>query len=134
MKRYIKAHSYSLQPIANQSSWIYKPFCKDTVIYKNPIQYAGDARAAEVVNAYYSFDYICISEVEELVDLGTLESVQAFVTDDGLNNSNDGSEEVFAIRLDNQIYLMNGNHRVACAYLQGKRDYPMIVRTLVRKK
>ena len=134
MKRYIKSHSYRLQPITVQSGWLYRPYDKGSIIYQNPIQYVGDEKANEVVDAYHSFNYECIAEDVENVDLNTLKSVQAFVTDTGLNKDIKDSEEVFAVRLDNQIYLMNGNHRVVKAYLQGKRYYPMIVRTLVETK
>lgn len=132
MKRYIRANSrYTLQQISSQSSWEYQPFSKDAIIYKNPIPYAGDDIVSKVLDAYYGFRYECIAEDMEIVDLDTLQSIQAFVTEDGLNSAAYESKDVYAIRLNDQLYLMNGNHRVASAYLQGERKYPMIVRTLV---
>lgn len=137
MKRYIRStielqvNLDDLHPIQVDKHWIYLPR-DNSEVFENPITYAGDEVAREVVRALYGWDYDIVSEEIESVDLDYLESVQAFVTKDGLLQSHTDSEDKkpYAVRLEDNLYLMDGNHRVARAFLNGVNKYRMKVITL----
>lgn len=120
---------YTLQPIEYDRKWTYKPL-DDSIIYANPITFAGNELTEEVLHAVYSFYYDVVEDKIENVNLRELKSVQAFVTDRGLNNCSDSNEDVYAVRYEGQLYLMNGNHRVAKAKLNGSSYYRMRVLTV----
>ena len=130
MKIYIKSSSAILNPIEVDSKWMYKPFDSASQIYENPIEYAGDELAEEVVDAAHSFRYEAVAEDIEDVDLDELKSVQAFVTKEGLRSSKESNKDVWAVRYEGNLYLMDGNHRVARAKMKGDKYYKMLVSTL----
>lgn len=137
MKIYIKSKTESqfssdeLQPIEVDKHWMYLPL-DDSEVFANPITYAGDNRVKQVVAALYGWDYDVVSENIESIDLNDLQSVQAFVTEDGLVNSRQSTKDSipYAVRFEGNIYLMDGNHRVAKAFLDGANQYRMKVLSL----
>lgn len=121
--------SKSLTPIEVDQNWLYKPM-DNSQIFANPIEYVGNDLAREIVNNTYSFDYEAVEEKIENVSLASLKSVQAFVTENGINSVHEGAKDVNAVKFGNNIYLMDGNHRVAKAKLDGKKTYKMKVTTI----
>ena len=116
----------SLTPISVDQGWLYKPM-DNSQIFANPIKYVGNDLAKDIVNNVYSFSYQAVEEKMENVNLSSLKSVQAFVTEQGLNSKREGVGNVYAVKFGNNTYLMDGNHRVARAKLDGKKTYRMNV-------
>ena len=73
----------SLTPISVDQGWLYKPM-DNSQIFANPIKYVGNDLAKDIVNNVYSFSYQAVEEKMENVNLSSLKSVQAFVTEQGL--------------------------------------------------
>ncbi len=116
----------ALIPTSIDHGWLYKPM-DNSQIFENPIDYVGNDLAKEIINNVYGFRYQAVEEKMEDVDLSSLKSVQAFVTEHGLNSIREGAGDAYAVKFGDNVYLMDGNHRVARAKLDGKKTYRMNV-------
>lgn len=122
--------SRQLKSISTNPNWYYKPR-DDSKLYENPIPYMGNEETKDLIDHFYGWEgYKHINEKIEMVNLATLKSTQAFVTEQGLTSGDGEGKDVTAVRYKDNIYLLDGNHRVARAWLRGNKTYRMRVITM----
>lgn len=131
MKRYIKSYdTQRLQILEEDPNWV-SPVRYGVTPYKNPITYVGNSVARKIQDKVDDLidrnvlDYMPISE--EVINLTELKTLQPFIVESGLDSNHEDSNEPFCIRYGGQLYLINGNHRVAKALLDGKTTYNLLV-------
>lgn len=120
-----KRKQYKLEHISVNPNWSYQPDDETDLsdMVKNPIPFVGvgeDERLDDII-------WLHSSRVEEKqdykIEISKLQTLQPFVLKTGIVNykSWDGSESPFVVELEGKFYLMDGNHRVAKAKLDGKK-------------
>ena len=113
-----------LQKIDVNDKWAYQPddYTDLNDLRKNPIPYVGvgedfkiGLQTEDAIQASYK------SDVD--IDISKLKTFQPFVLASGIDNykSWDGSDRPYVIEYKGGFYLLDGNHRVAKAKLQGKK-------------
>lgn len=113
-----------LQKIDVNDKWAYQPddYTDLNDLRKNPIPYVGvgedfkiGLQTEDAIQASYK------SDVD--IDISKLKTFQPFVLASGIDDykSWDGSDRPYVIEYKGGFYLLDGNHRVAKAKLQGKK-------------
>lgn len=129
----IRNNNRALKFIEKDDNWFYKPR-ENSQLYANPIPYIGNTETMDLIDRFYGWEgYKQVKEKFESVNLSKLKSTQAFVTRQGLDTATGEGNEVKAVRYNGKLYLLDGNHRVARAWLKGKKTYKMKVITIERK-
>ena len=131
------ARSAELEAIAVNPDWLYQPDEMTDLndLRKNPIPFVGvgeDARLGELFeNHTIQPKYESAVEVK-IADLLTL---QPFVLQSGIDNYTpfDSSERPYVVEFKGKLYLIDGNHRVAKAKLDGKKTVVVDISHLVMK-
>lgn len=114
-----------LEPIDVNPNWVYQPDeqtdLKDMV--KNPIPFVGVGKDMEL-DIKFEEDTIQ-SKYQSSVDIeiSKLQTLQPFVLKSGITNYQrfDYTDKPYVIEYKNKFYLLDGNHRVAKAKLDGKK-------------
>lgn len=114
----------SLEHIQVNPNWAYQPDESTNIndIVKNPIPYVGVGKDFEI--GYAVEDAIQKSYKSDTeIDISKIETLQPFVLESGINNYQrwDSTERPYVVEYKNHYYLMDGNHRVAKAKLDGKK-------------
>lgn len=91
---------------------------------KNPIPFVGtgeDTRLAELFDGYDTVQERYTSNTE--VNIDELKTLQPFVLQSGIDSprSWDGTERPYVVQFEGSKYLIDGNHRVAKAKLDGQK-------------
>lgn len=113
-----------LSKINVNDKWAYQPddYTDLNDLRKNPIPYVGvgedfkiGLQTEDAIQASYK------SDVD--IDISKLKTFQPFVLASGIDDykSWDGSDRPYVIEYKGGFYLLDGNHRVAKAKLQGKK-------------
>ena len=127
---------YNLQHISVNPNWAYQPDSETDLsdIVKNPIPYVGEGKDWEIGTViendtiqpqyYDSYD----------IEISKLKTFQPFVLESGIKNyqSYDNQSKPYVVEFEGSYYLMDGNHRVAKAKLDGKKT--INVNLSVRKR
>ena len=134
-----KSNGTRLQPIQIDDRWAFHPSNADFYvdpndIAKNPIRFVGvgkDRELADLIeNGTIQTQYIA----DTVIDISKLQSIQAFVLRSGMNDRNYESGELpYVVLLDGKYYLVDGNHRVARAKLNGQKTVHAIVSVQQRR-
>ena len=116
--------SKSLQKIDVNDKWAYQPddYTDLNDLRKNPIPYIGVGEDFKI--GLQTEDAIQKSYKSDVdIDISKLKTFQPFVLASGIDNykSWDGSDRPYVIEYKGGFYLLDGNHRVAKAKLQGKK-------------
>ena len=131
MKLYIKAYdNHQLKVLKEDPNWV-SPVRYGLTPYENPISYVGNTKARKLGNKFNGlFDnhiLDCMPVSKEVINISELKTLQPFLVEDGLGSNHEYSNDPFCIRYGGQLYLINGNHRVAKALLDGKTTYNLLV-------
>ena len=112
--------------IRTNPNWAYQPdsLVNPSDMRKNPIPFVGigeDMRLAELFDGYDTIQEKWVSDVE--INISELKTLQPFVLQSGIDapKSWDGSERPYVIQFEGARYLIDGNHRVAKAKLDGQK-------------
>ena len=113
-----------LQKIDVNDKWAYQPDDHTDLndLRKNPIPYVGVGEDFKI--GLQTEDAIQKSYKSDVdIDISKLKTFQPFVLASGIDNykSWDGSDRPYVIEYKGGFYLLDGNHRVAKAKLQGKK-------------
>ena len=113
-----------LQKIDVNDKWAYQPDDHTDLndFRKNPIPYVGVGEDFKI--GLQTEDAIQKSYKSDVdIDISKLKTFQPFVLASGIDNykSWDGSDRPYVIEYKGGFYLLDGNHRVAKAKLQGKK-------------
>lgn len=113
-----------LQKIDVNDKWAYQPddYTDLNDLRKNPIPYIGVGEDFKI--GLQTEDAIQKSYKSDVdIDISKLKTFQPFVLASGIDNykSWDGSDRPYVIEYKGGFYLLDGNHRVAKAKLQGKK-------------
>ena len=122
-----------LEPIDVNPNWVYQPDeqtdLKDMV--KNPIPFVGVGKDMEL-GIKFEEDTIQ-SKYQSSVDIeiSKLQTLQPFVLKSGIINYQrfDYTDKPYVIEYKNKFYLLDGNHRVAKAKLDGKKTITVDIST-----
>ena len=122
-----------LEPIDVNPNWAYQPDeqtdLKDMV--KNPIPFVGVGKDMEL-GIKFEEDTIQ-SKYQSSVDIeiSKLQRLQPFVFKSGITNYQrfDYTDKPSVIEYKNKFYLLDGNHRVAKAKLDGKKTITVDIST-----
>ena len=133
-----KSNKYQLPHIVINPNWAYQPDENTDLsdVVKNPIPFVGDGKDWELGNIienetvqpqYYSDFEIEINKVK---------TFQPFVLQSGITNyqSWDDSDKPYVVLFEGQYYLLDGNHRMARAKLEGKKTMHVILSVRERSK
>jgi hypothetical protein len=123
--------SNALQPIAINPDWAYQPDENTDLndVVKNPIPFVGDGEDWRIGNLLENETIQTSYDGNADVDVDKIQTLQPFVLKSGITNyqSFDGSEKPYVCELDGKYYLLDGNHRVAKAKLDGKKTVNVIL-------
>ena len=113
-----------LQKIDVNDKWAYQPddYTDLNDLRENPIPYVGVGEDFKI--GLQTEDAIQTSYKSDVdIDISKLKTFQPFVLASGIddNKSWDGSDRPYVIEYKGGFYLLDGNHRVAKAKLQGKK-------------
>lgn len=120
-----------LQAIAVNPSWAYQPddATDPNDIVKNPIPFVGegeDWRIGELledgtIQSGYIADYT--------IDISKVKTLQPFVLRSGIQNYQrfDNNDKPYVAELNGEYYLLDGNHRMAIAKLNGAKTMNVIL-------
>lgn len=113
-----------LSKIDVNDEWAFQPDDDTDLndLKQNPIPYVGVGKDFEIGNAVEdAVQQAYKSNVE--IDISKLKTFQPFVLASGIDDykSWDGSDRPYVIEYKGGFYLLDGNHRVAKAKLQGKK-------------
>lgn len=114
-----------LQPISVNEDWAWKP--DDLVdlsdMRKNPIPFVGVGEDKRLATIFEDLTIQPKYESDVEVKISELKTLQAFVLQSGIDTprSWDGSVRPFVIQFEGEKYLIDGNHRVAKAMLDGHK-------------
>lgn len=122
---------YDLQPIQINADWAYQPDENTNLndVVKNPIPFVGDGKDWEIGNILENETTQTSYDGDYNIDVDKLQTLQPFVLQSGITNyqSFDGSEKPYVCELNGKYYLLDGNHRVAKAKLDGKKTVNVIL-------
>lgn len=126
-----------LPNINNNPDWAYQPDDKTdlTDLKQNPIPYVGIGKDFEIGTAVEDArqkEYK--SNVD--IDISKLETFQPFVLGSGIDDYKhwDNTERPYVVEYKNHFYLLDGNHRVAKAKLEGKKTIKVDLSVRIDKK
>ena len=126
-----------LPTIQTNENWLYQPdsLADPSDMRKNPIPFVGvgeDARLADLFDGYDTIQEKYVSDTE--VNINELKTLQPFVLQSGIDTprSWDGSERPYVIQFEGAKYLIDGNHRVAKAKINGNKT--VIVDLSIRRR
>lgn len=127
----ISGSSNALQPIAINPNWAYQPDENTDLndVVKNPIPFVGDGEDWRIGNLLENETIQTSYDGNADIDVDKIQTLQPFVLKSGITNyqSFDGSEKPYVCELDGKYYLLDGNHRVAKAKLDGKKTVNVIL-------
>ena len=116
-----------LEHIAVNPKWAYQPDEQTNLndLVKNPIPFVGVGKDTELAELFYGDGTTRQSEYisNTSVNIADLQTLQPFVLESGVLNykSWDSTERPYVIEFEGKYYLLDGNHRVAKAKLDGKK-------------
>lgn len=117
--------SYSLTPISPNPEWVYQPDDETDIsdMRKNPIPYVGIGEDARLGNLLENETVQPKYESNTEIEISKLKTFQPFVLQSGIDNYRpfDSSERPYVIEYEGKYYLIDGNHRVAKAKLDGRK-------------
>lgn len=114
-----------LEPIAVNPNWAYQPDeqtdLKDMV--KNPIPFVGVGKDMELAIKFEEDTIQSKYQSSVDIEISKLQTLQPFVLKSGITNYQrfDDTDKPYVIEYKNKFYLLDGNHRVAKAKLDGKK-------------
>lgn len=127
----ISGNSNALQPITINPDWAYQPDENTDLndVVKNPIPFVGDGEDWRIGNLLENETIQTSYDGNVDIDVNKIQTLQPFVLKSGITNyqSFDGSEKPYVCELDGKYYLLDGNHRVAKAKLDGKKTVNVIL-------
>lgn len=130
--------SHSLTPISPNPDWLYQPDDETDIsdMRKNPIPFVGVGEDARLGNIFENETIQPKYESNTEVEISKLKTLQPFVLQSGIDNYKpfDGSERPYVIEFEGKYYLIDGNHRVAKAKLDGKKTVQVDISHQVLKK
>lgn len=114
-----------LQPIAVNPDWAYQPDDATDLndIVKNPIPFVGngeDWRLGELIEDHTRQPS---QDPDYEIDISKVKTLQPFVLRSGITNYQryDGNDKPYVVEFEGNFYLLDGNHRMAKAKLEGKK-------------
>ena len=116
-----------LEHIAVNPKWAYQPDEQTNLndLVKNPIPFVGVGKDTELAELFYGDGTTRQSEYisNTSVNIADLQTLQPFVLESGVLNykSWDSTERPYVVEFEGKYYLLDGNHRVAKAKLDGKK-------------
>lgn len=116
-----------LEHIAVNPKWAYQPDEQTNIndLVKNPIPFVGVGKDTELAELFYGDGTTRQSEYisNTSVNIADLQTLQPFVLESGVLNykSWDSTERPYVVEFEGKYYLLDGNHRVAKAKLDGKK-------------
>lgn len=127
----LKGGGGGLQRIAVNPDWAYQPD-EDTDlndIVKNPIPFVGNGNDWKIGNILENETRQISYDGNYDIDISKIQTLQPFVLQSGITNyqSFDGSDKPYVCELNGKFYLLDGNHRVAKAKLDGKKTINVIL-------
>lgn len=121
----------ALRPISINPNWAYQPDENTDLndVVKNPIPFVGDGEDWRIGNLLENETIQTSYDGNVDIDIDKIQTLQPFVLRSGIINyqSFDGSEKPYVCELDGKYYLLDGNHRVAKAKLDGKKTVNVIL-------
>lgn len=130
--------SHSLAPISPNPDWLFQPDNETDIsdMRKNPIPFVGVGEDARLGNIFENDTIQPKYESNTEVEISKLKTLQPFVLQSGIDNYKpfDGSERPYVIEFEGKHYLIDGNHRVAKAKLDGKKTVLVDISHQVLKK
>lgn len=112
-----------LKFIKNDPEWLYQPDNETDLedMRKNPIPFVGKGEDIKLGNIFENQTIQPSYESNVEIEISKLKTLQPFVLQSGIDNykSFDNSERPYVIEFNNNYYLIDGNHRVAKAKLDG---------------
>lgn len=102
---------------------------------KNPIPFVGTGEDARLGGLFEEQTIQTKYESAVAVKINDLLTLQPFVLQSGIDNYTpfDSSERPYVIEFEGKLYLIDGNHRVARAKLDGKKEFVVDISHLKRK-
>ena len=114
----------ALEPIAPDPRWLYQPDDATDIsdMRKNPIPFVGIGEDTRLGDIFENHTIQPSYESAVPVNIADLVTLQPFVLQSGIDNyvPFDGSERPYVIEFNGKLYLIDGNHRVARALLDGQ--------------
>ena len=115
----------ALELIAPDPHWLYQPDDETDIsdMRKNPIPFVGVGEDAKLGDIFENHTIQSSYESAIPVNIADLVTLQPFVLQSGIDNYTpfDESERPYVIEFNGRLYLIDGNHRVAKAKLDGKK-------------
>ena len=131
------ARSAELEAIAVNPDWLYQPDEMTDLndLRKNPIPFVGVGEDARLGDLFENHTVQPKYESAVEVKIADLLTLQPFVLQSGIDNyiPFDSSERPYVVEFEGKLYLIDGNHRVAKAKLDGKKTVVVDVSHLVMK-
>lgn len=131
-----KNNSLKLQRIKINPNWAYQPDENTDLndIVKNPIPFVGDGDDWKIGNLLEDETIQTSYEDDAIIDISKVQTLQPFVLQSGITNYRrfDTQDKPYVCELDGKYYLLDGNHRMARAKLDGQKT--MHVNLSRRKK
>lgn len=125
-------------PIKVNPNWAFQPDENTDLsdIVKNPIPFVGDGKDWEIGNLIEG-DSVIQSDYKSNyeIDISKVKSLQAFVLKSGIENYKrfDDTDKPYVVEFEGNYYLMDGNHRMAKAKLDGKKTMDVMLSIRRRK-
>ncbi len=114
-----------LQKIRKNSKWLYQPDAQTDLsdLRENPIPFVGIGEDARLNEFFEEDTYQTEYRYGETVNIADLKTLQPFVLQSGIDDYQrwDHTEIPYVIEFQGQKYLIDGNHRVVKAMMEGKK-------------
>ena len=115
----------TLQKIRKNSKWLYQPDAKTDLsdLRENPIPFVGIGEDARLNELFEEDTYQTEYRYGETVKIEDLKTLQPFVLQSGIDDYQRWDHTVipYVIEFQGQKYLIDGNHRVVKAMMEGKK-------------
>lgn len=126
-----------LQPIKINPNWAYQPDENTDLndVVKNPIPFVGngnDWKIGEILeNDTKQTEY----DGSFVIDISKVKTLQPFILKSGVINYQrfDDTEKPYVAEYNGNYYLLDGNHRMAKAKLDGKKTMEVILSRRVKR-
>lgn len=105
-------------------------------IMKNPIPFVGVGKDQQIGTLIDGQDVIQSKFIANYdIDISKVQTLQSFVLKSGITDykSWDNSEKPYVVEFEGNYYLLDGNHRMAKALLDGKKTMNVELSKRVRK-
>ena len=114
-----------LKPIQANPNWAYQPDDQTDLrdMKKNPIPFVGVGEDMRLAELFEDGTRQTAYESDTPVNISELKTLQPFVLGSGITDykSWDGSTRPYVVEYEGQKYVIDGNHRIARAKLEGQK-------------